>query len=94
MARRGKQLRANDLDGLRILGLGRIPRCADCPRYDQLRRSHRAGGSEQPPIRSALPAVPSHCAFQFCAPLARRYEASARIAPQPALGHTAQVMTA
>ncbi len=65
------QILPDDLDGLRILGLGRIPRCVDCPRYRALVEAHD-NSSALPRI---LPAVPENCAFEVCAPLVCRYTA-------------------
>ena len=58
-------------DGLRLLALGRVPRCGSCPRYHGLVALHAAAAAG----RRALPEVPADCSYQFCAPLARRYEA-------------------
>jgi len=61
-------------DGLRLVGLGRIPRCADCPRYSALVEAfheRREGATAS----RRLPAVPAACGFEACAPLARRYAA-------------------
>ena len=71
----------NDIDGLRILGVGRIPRCPSCPRYQALVAAY-----EQTTILSpVLPEVPENCTFQVCAPLVSRFSrprpaASARAA--------------
>lgn len=62
----------DDLDGLRILGLGRIPRCVDCPRYRALVEAHDNGST----LPRVLPPVPADCAFEVCAPLVHRYAAS------------------
>jgi hypothetical protein len=59
----------NDPDGLRIFGLGRIPRCADCPRYRALVDAYE-GASTLPAVP---PEVPKDCIFQVCAPLVSRY---------------------
>jgi len=58
-----------NLDGLRLMGLGRIPACASCPRYRDLVVAY------QRPVEggSALAAVPKSCLHAYCAPLARRY---------------------
>jgi hypothetical protein len=63
---------SNDLDGLRLLALGRIPRCGSCPRFRSLVAIHagsRAGD---------LPAVPAFCTHAVCAPLAARWDAQRR----------------
>jgi len=73
-----KRLRQVELDGLRLIGLGRVPRCARRPRYAGLVKHYVDS-------RSALPQlarVPADCAHRYCAPLAKRYNATA---PQLAL---------
>ncbi len=57
-----------EMDGLRLLGLSRITRCAGCPRLEALReaRDHRSA----PTVR--WPAPPRACRHQICAPLVRR----------------------
>jgi len=62
-----------DLDGLRLIALGRIPRCADCPRYRALVRTH--DGRRLP--GTFLPAVPEGCTHQVCEPLVHRLNAPA-----------------
>ncbi len=62
----------NDRDNLRLIALGRISRCTDCPRYRALVHEYleyRAGRTSG----TALPAVPGYCHFQACAPMAARY---------------------
>jgi len=61
-----------DMDSLRLIGLGRIPACASCPRYQDLVEAHTQ------PVRRAvgLSAVPKSCAHAYCAPVARRYGAA------------------
>jgi hypothetical protein len=70
-------------DGLRLVGLGRIPRCTECPRYAALVAVYlerRNGGT----TARRLPAAPASCGFQACAPLAKRYGAPIPIhAPSP-----------
>jgi hypothetical protein len=64
-----------DLDGLRLIGLGRVPACAECPRYgDLVAAHHRQPAKREQPLASA----PKSCMHAFCAPLARRYGAPAR----------------
>lgn len=63
-----------DLDGLRLIALGRIPRCADCELYAGLLTLH-AGAIER---SSGLPAPPEACTHQVCAPLASRMARAAR----------------
>lgn len=59
-----------ELDSLRVLALGRIPRCSRCPRYEALRLAVRREAS----ACRALPGVPRFCTYQVCAPLARRFD--------------------
>ncbi len=61
-------LRLCDLDSLRLIALGRIPRCRRCPRYAGLVDAHAESRSSR-----ALAAPPAHCTYQVCAPLAARY---------------------
>jgi hypothetical protein len=63
-----------DLDGLRLIALGRIPRCARCELYRGLLSMH-AGAIDRP---GSLPAPPEGCTHQVCAPLASRMAAAAR----------------
>jgi hypothetical protein len=60
-----------DKDGLRLLGLSRVPRCAGCARLDALLVAHRSGRSLPVP----WPAAPACCREQICAPLVRRLAA-------------------
>lgn len=62
-----------DKDGLRLLGLSRVPRCAACARLEALLVAHRSG------MRLAVPwpAAPACCREQICAPLVRRMAARA-----------------
>ncbi len=53
----------HDRDGLRLLGLSRIPLCSTCPRLAALERA-RAGQRPGP-----LAPPPEACHAQFCAPL-------------------------
>ena len=60
-----------DMDGLRLIGLGRVPACSECPRYHDIVEAYT-----QPANRGMrLSAVPKQCAHAYCAPLARRYGA-------------------
>jgi hypothetical protein len=61
-------LSSTDPDGLRLVGLGRIPRCETCPRYEALVSAHRRSRTGRRPA-SPLPAVPKNCSFQACAAL-------------------------
>jgi hypothetical protein len=69
MAPRRPRIPAEDLDGLRLLALSRIPRCGTCPRFRALVDAHD-GGSR---LRDNLPAVPDYCTHQVCTPLAARW---------------------
>jgi len=57
-----------DKDGLRLLGLSRVPRCAACPRLDALLAAHLTGT----PLAVPWPAPAACCREQICAPLVRR----------------------
>ena len=60
-----------DMDGLRLIGLGRVPACSGCPRYHDIVAAYT-----QPALRGMrLSAVPKQCAHPYCAPLAQRYGA-------------------
>ena len=69
----------DDEDGLRLMALGRIPRCADCPRYRALIEQHQECRAGRAPS-AAMPAVPDYCHFQVCAPMAARFENPANAA--------------
>lgn len=60
-------------DALRLLGLSRIPRCADCPRLFALSAAHRKGS-----FLRTLPPAPVECRSQICAPLVSRFSAPRR----------------
>ena len=62
-------LRSNDEDALRLLGLSRIPRCADCDILDALRVAHE----NREPLTGPLPPAPRNCGDQICRPLVTRY---------------------
>jgi hypothetical protein len=62
-------LRANDEDALRLLGLSRIPRCAECDVLDALRVAHET----REPLSGPLPPAPRDCGDQVCRPLITRY---------------------
>jgi len=70
MAHRRDEIPTHDLDGLRLLALGRIPRCGSCPRWLAMVDAH-ARGAEQ---RGCLPGAPDHCTHQVCAPLCDRLD--------------------
>ena len=67
---RREKSRRQDLDGLRLLALGRIPRCGNCARFAVLAEAHERGTA----IRGELPDVPENCTHQVCTPLIVRYE--------------------
>jgi hypothetical protein len=60
-----------EMDRLRLVALGRIPRCGVCPRYRALRAAHRSGSRAMTP----MPPVPESCTHEVCAPIAARYRA-------------------
>ena len=66
--KRNRSSEANDLDGLRLIALGRIQRCANCDLYQELLALH-ADGSRLP---SRLPQPPAGCKHRVCTPLAVR----------------------
>ena len=72
MAHRRPEIPTDELDGLRLLALGRIPRCGSCPRFHALIDAHTRGAK----IGGCLPAVPDHCTHQVCAPLSVRFGGS------------------
>jgi hypothetical protein len=61
-------LKSRDKDGLRLLGLSRIPRCAGCARFKALEAAYEAGS----PIVGRVPPVPGDCDYQICAPILER----------------------
>jgi len=66
------QVLSDDPDSLRLAGLGRIPRCESCPRYEALVSAHeRSRAGRRPAV--PLPAVPGYCGFQPCAALVPHY---------------------
>ena len=58
-----------DADGLRLLGLSRIPRCTACARLTALKDAYERRSRAVNP----LPPVPPECSYQACAPLVFRY---------------------
>jgi hypothetical protein len=70
---------ADDVDGLRLFALGRIPRCTRCPRYQALVAAHTTGSGCGP----GLPLVPSFCLHQVCAPLVDHYRRARRAETRP-----------
>jgi len=70
MAHRRNETPTEDLDGLRLLALGRIPRCGTCPRFHALVEVHARDAE----IRGSLPDVPDYCTHQVCTPLSVRFE--------------------
>jgi hypothetical protein len=61
--------RHRNLDGLRLLGLSRIPRCASCPRLESLKLAYERGAASW-----TSPAIPAECVQQVCSPLVARLE--------------------
>ena len=70
-----------DLDGLRLVAFGRIPRCKDCPRYMALVERHY----ESRRVVGSWPAVPASCTHEVCAPLVARFSANPRESDEPRL---------
>ena len=60
----------DELDGLRLVGLSRIPRCAVCPRFHALAVATGRPAEDATP----LPPAPEKCHHQVCSPLVGRYE--------------------
>ena len=58
---------SDDVDGLRLLALSRIPQCASCPRLAALRVNHCSDPGRP------IPDAPAACTYRYCAPLVRRY---------------------
>jgi len=58
-----------DLDDLRVIGLSRIPRCAECPRFKAL---ECAIEERFAPFMPA-PAAPRSCRHEVCRPMVKRY---------------------
>ena len=67
-----KKIRQVELDGLRLIGLGRVPRCRRCPRYANLVEHY----VDSRAATTRLAKVPADCVHCYCAPLAKRYDAS------------------
>jgi hypothetical protein len=85
MVHRNNRTEETDLDGLRLVALGRIPRCGACPRFHALVDAH----ARDLPRSAALPGVPEYCTHQVCAPLVARYEPHPKNAgiPAPSMLH-------
>jgi hypothetical protein len=56
-------------DGLRLLALSRICRCADCPRLTLLNVAYERRSL----LAMPLPPAPEDCNQQFCAPMVARF---------------------
>ncbi len=67
-------MRQVELDGLRLIGLGRVPQCARCPRYADLVERY----VDSRPADSRLAEAPAACEHRYCAPLAERYAGAPR----------------
>jgi len=65
-------LLSGDMDGLRLFGLGRIPRCGQCLRYAALVDAYQAGCRTPGTLPSSLPAVPAACHVPYCSPIVLR----------------------
>lgn len=64
-----------ELDGLRLIGLGRVPRCTSCPRYAELVGRYMDRERRSKPLIDP----PATCPYAFCSPLAQRYDTSASV---------------
>ena len=69
-----EKTRQVELDGLRLIALGRVPLCSRCPRYANLVEHYVDPRSAV----TRLARVPAECAHCYCTPLVRRYNASPR----------------
>ena len=78
MAAREIKRPAGDVDGLRLLALGRIPRCRDCPRYHGLLAAYAAAGHSA----ERLPEAPKRCKHRVCRPMVARYDVAAGRGPR------------
>jgi len=58
-----------DMDHLRLLGISRIPRCANCPRLPALAAAVKRGPGGCAPV----PDAPRGCRHEVCRPLILRY---------------------
>jgi hypothetical protein len=58
-----------ELDGLRLVGLGKISRCTGCPRYHSLVDAYSSGRDTKVDVAAARAGCPHH----YCKPLAKRY---------------------
>ncbi len=77
-----KPVAPEELDALRLFALGRVPRCARCPRY---------GAMLAFAVTSAgLPGPPAFCSYQICAPLAARLARPATTQARPAAARVRQ----
>jgi hypothetical protein len=77
----------DDIEGLRLVALGRIERCSRCPRYEALVAGYLGDRLDGPAPARTLPPVPAECRFQACTPLVvrRSWAASpAAVSPRPA----------
>lgn len=70
-----------DLDGLRLVAFGRIPRCQECPRFMALVESHYG----QRHATAEWPAAPASCTHEVCAPLVARFSEISREHAEPRL---------
>ena len=68
----GESFVYSERDGLRLLGISRIPRCESCNRLAALLVAYRSGATVELP----LPRVPQDCSYEFCAPLVTRFTRS------------------
>lgn len=68
-----------EMDHLRLLGISRIPRCAECPRLPALAAAvRRVPGTAKP-----LPDQPRDCGHEVCRPLISRYFPTGRSCARP-----------
>jgi len=69
-----------DMDHMRLLGISRIPRCANCPRLPELAAALKRGSGRA----GSLSDLPAGCRHEVCRPLVERYFRPAE-SPSPTL---------
>jgi hypothetical protein len=67
MRRAGGEIHT-EKDGLRLLGLSRIPRCSVCRRFEALKTAYDSGLH----LAEPLAPVPPNCPHEHCRPLISR----------------------
>ena len=70
---------SREMDQLRLMGISRIPRCADCPRLPAMAAALR----RTPGTCAPLPDRRSDCTHEICRPLISRYFPTGRNCARP-----------